>query len=132
MCNIYIYNSVGSYNNSNPEVTLKGDIVKTTGHNLVVRDHEGYEHIIPMTNVVSVVYDGDYTGSYHSGLLPIYIYYSERAYNNSRPEIEFNGAVKAINEHNIIVAGEEGLTHIVSTFPVIAFVHKGGTHYEIK
>lgn len=131
MCNIYIYNSIRSYNDSNPEVTLRGDIIKVTGHNLIVKDHEGYEHIIPMTNVVSIVYDGDYSGGYHT-LKPVYIYYSEKAYNSSSPEIEFNGVVKAINEHNIIVSGEEGLTHIVSTFPVIAFVHEGGTHYEIK
>lgn len=131
MSNIYIYNSIRNYNDSNPDVTLIGDIIKATGHNLVLRDNEGYEHIIPMSNVISVVYDGDYTGDYHT-LKPIYVYYSERAYNNSKPEIEFNGVVKAINEHNIIVSGEEGLTHIVSTFPVVAFVHEGGTHYEIK
>lgn len=131
MCNIYIYYSVKSYNNENPEITLKGDIVKATGHNFLIRDVEGYEHIIPMTNTIAIVYDGDYTGSYNN-LKPVYIYYSDRAYNNSRPEIEFKGVVKSINEHNIMVSGEQGLTHIVSTFPVFAFVHEGGTHYEIK
>jgi hypothetical protein len=131
MCNIYIYYSVKGYNNGDPEVTLRGDIVKSTGHNLAIRDEEGYEHVIPMAKIVAVVYDGGYTSSYYT-LKPIYIYYSERAYNNSRPEIEFNGEVKAINEHNILVAGEEGLTHIVSTFPIISFVHSGGTHYEIR
>lgn len=131
MCNIYIYYSVKSYNNEDPDVTLRGDIVKATGHNLVIKDEEGYEQIIPMSNIISVVYDGDYTGNYYMPK-PVYIYYSEKAYNNSRPEIEFNGTVKAINEHSIMVAGEQGLTHIVSTFPVIAFVHEGGTNYEIK
>lgn len=131
MCNIYLYYSVKSYNNENPEVTLKGDIVKATGNNLAIRDNEGYEHIIPMSRLTAAVYDGDYSGSYYMPK-PIYIYYSEKAYNNSRPEIEFNGTVKAINEHNILVAGEQGLTHIISTFPIVSFVHDGGTHYEIK
>lgn len=131
MCNIYLYYSVKSYNNEKPEVTLMGEIVKSTGNNLVVRDGEGYEHIIPMYKLVAAVYDGDYSGSYYNHK-PVYVYYSEKAYNNSKPEIVFNGTVKAINEHNILVAGEQGLTHIVSTFPMVAFVHEGGTHYEIK
>jgi hypothetical protein len=131
MCNIYIYYSVKSYNNENPEVSLRGDIIKATGHNLVIKDEEGYEHVISMNNIVAAVYDGGYTSSYYTQK-PVYIYYSEKAYNNSNPEIEFNGEVKAINEHNIMVAGEQGLTHLVSTFPIIAFVHEGGTHYEIR
>jgi hypothetical protein len=131
MCNIYIYYSVKSYNNEEPDITLKGDIIKATGHNFVIRDNEGYEHVISMNNVTSIVYDGDYTGSYYT-LKPVYVYYSQKAYDSSSPEIEFNGLVKSVNEHNIMVSGEQGLTHIISTIPVIAFVHEGGTHYEIR
>jgi hypothetical protein len=131
MCNIYIYYSVKAYNNGSPEVTLKGDILKTTGHNVVITDNEGYEHVISMFKIVAIVHDRDYSVEY-STPKPISIYYSEKAYNNSRPEIEFNGAVTAINEHNILVSGEQSLSHIVSTFPIVAFVHEGGTEYEIK
>lgn len=131
MCNIYLYYSVKSYNNEDPEITLRGDIVKATGNNLIIRDNEGYEHVIPMYKLIAAAYDGDFSGSCYM-TKPIYIYYSEKAYNNSRPEIQFNGTVKSINEHNILVAGEEGITHLVSTFPIVAFVHEGGTYYEIK
>jgi hypothetical protein len=131
MCNIYFYYSIKSYNNADPDITLRGEIIKTTGHNLIIRDSDGYEQIIPMYNIVAIVYDGNYIETSYE-LKPVYVYYSAKAYDHSKPEIEFNGKVQAINENNIIVTGEQGLIHIISTFPIVAFVHEGGTHYEIK
>ena len=131
MYNIYIYYSVKAYNNGSPEVTLKGEIIKATGHNVVIKDNNGYDHIIPMFKTIAIVHDRDYSVDY-STPKPISIYYSEKAYNNSKPEIEFSGTVTAINEHNILVSGEQSLSHIISTFQVVAFVHEGGIEYEIK